>query len=57
MSHFHKYFDQIDAHIIIFKHNKSESIYQKLDFLNMKNVQMKYMNSWHCNIGHRLIKI
>ena len=32
MNHFHKYFDQIDAHIIIFKHNKIESIYQKLDF-------------------------
>ena len=40
MNHFHKYFDQIDAHIIIFKHNKIESIYQKLDILNMKNVQM-----------------
>lgn len=54
MNHFHKYFDQIDAHFLIFKHNKIESIYQKLDFLN---VQMKYMSSWHCNIGHRLIKI
>ena len=38
MNHFHRYFDQIDAHIIILKLNKIELISQKSNFLNMKNV-------------------